>query len=35
LLDLHAKWVTIMLVTHDLHLIEYMKLKRSIRVVHL
>lgn len=33
LLDLHSKWVTIMLVTHDLHLIEYMKLKKSIRVV--
>lgn len=35
LLDLHGKWVTVMLVTHDLHLIEYMKLKKEIRVVHL
>jgi len=33
LLDLHSKGVTIMLVTHDLHLIEYMKLKKDIRVV--
>lgn len=35
LLDLHGKWVTILLVTHDLHLIEYMKLKKAISVVHL
>jgi len=33
LLDLHATGVTILLVTHDLHLIEYMKLKQDIRVV--
>ena len=33
LLDLHDTGVTILLVTHDLHLIEYMKLKQDIRVV--
>ena len=35
LLDLHSKGITILLVTHDLHLIEYMKLKKAINVVHL
>jgi len=32
-LNLHNNWVTILLVTHDVHLIEYMKLKWNIRVV--
>ena len=34
-IDLHSKGVTILMVTHDVHLIEYMKLKRELRVVNL
>ena len=33
LLDLHKTWVTILFISHDLHLIEYMKLKGTISVV--
>lgn len=33
LLDLHKTWVAILFISHDLHLIEYMKLKGTISVV--